>query len=435
MAFGGASSLGEKPFGGECGKLFTASHLSHLSLLFGYLRNEAGETRLTAQRHERMLCAALRAAVAKNDTANALILVWVGVPFEGCLNLAIERGHNETACALLESGAAPDGYSDFVDCTPLYVAAKEGNTEMVDKLLEKGADIDFFVDDGTDCMEKQEGTALFAATEHGQVLAVRCLMNAGADWSIRSVMGQSPLNRASELGDETVLRTLLELGVDVHETHSSGGLTALHVASDKTAVDLLVDAGADVEARSEGGLTPLMHALGEFLAPEAARALIHRGAAVNSQDEGGNSPLHYAVDLLSAEGAEAFGHLVLHLVDLLLRSGADERMANNNGETPADRAGALEGNFPRVIFDSLYKLLDNAHLDRVWRRRSLLVLCIARHHDRLLNAEIHTQETERASPDDSTVERADDDWTLAANWLLALRLEQIDVFRTIVGYL
>lgn len=57
--------------------------------------------------------------------------------------------------------------------------------------------------------------------------------------------------------------------------------------------------------------------------------------------------------------------------------------------------------------------------------------------DHLMSAEsVTTQETNSASPCDSTVKgRADHGWTRTAGWLLDLSLETPGIFRTIVGYL
>lgn len=425
-------SAGQIPSGGRRGAVFTLSHLSHL---FGHVRDGAEAACFTRKRLDRILFAALESAVIKNDEASALVLIFVGVDFKGALNLAIEHGNNDTAIMLLDQGANPNGCPDFVDSSPLYIAAKKGNREMLVKLLKKGARVDY-MDHGADGMAKQEGTALFAATEHGHIHAMQVLLNAGADWSIRSVYGLSPLESASERGDEAVLSALLAAEPDVNATNDDGR-TPLHVASTKVAVDLLVGAGANLDARSAGGFTPLMCAIDKFVAHDVARALVHHGAAVNSQDEDGNSSLHYAVELLSEKGNEMFAELTLDLVDCLLRSGADETIVNNNGETAAGRAGGFESNYSRESFDRLYRMLEKAHIERVWRRRGILFLCIFHLEHRPPDAEtVDTPEMNSTGLSDSTVnERPDDGWTLSANWWLSLKQGEPGIFRTIVGYL
>lgn len=95
-------------------------------------------------------------------------------------------------------------------------------------------------------------------------------------------------------------------------------------------------------------------------------------------------------------------------------------MVNNQGETAADLAGSGKW-YPRERSGGLQKLLGNAPVDRTWRRKSLLLLCVARHGgDHLLSAEsVNIQ----------------DGWSRTADWLLGLRLEAPGIFRTVVGYL
>ena len=83
-------------------------------------------------------------------------------------------------------------------------------------------------------------------------------------------------------------------------------------------VRLLLDAGADLEARNVYGFTPLLYAAGNGHT-EAVRLLLDAGAAVDARDEGGRTPLR-----LSAY----WGHT--ETTHLLLDAGATL--------APADRA-------------------------------------------------------------------------------------------------
>lgn len=50
---------------------------------------------------------------------------------------------------------------------------------------------------------------------------------------------------------------MIELGVDVNDVDSGDGWTPLHSAYGKAIIDLLIEAGANTEAREQGGSTPL----------------------------------------------------------------------------------------------------------------------------------------------------------------------------------
>ncbi|CAM9778621.1 unnamed protein product [Ectocarpus fasciculatus] len=140
-------------------------------------------------------------------------------------------------------------------------------------------------------------------------------------------------------------------------------------------------AGADIEARSSTGRTPLFQA-SDSGACGIMLVLLQLGADVHARDCKGNTPLHQACD---NEEPDA--------VDLLLRWGADETAIDNEGNTPhslgqskademedIDQAGA-DRDYRRKL-ERLSKLLTHAPQDRSWRRRGFLVMCRT-HQNRL----------------------------------------------------
>ena len=109
----------------------------------------------------------------------------------------------------------------------------------------------------------------------------------------------------------------------------SGGFTALHRAAADGAtalIGLLLQAGADPNARSNYGETPL-HSAVAANHPEAAALLLSRGADPNIALPIGLTPLHWAV----IRGYHP-------LIAALLRAGADPDHADQNGRTPRDWA-------------------------------------------------------------------------------------------------
>lgn len=115
-----------------------------------------------------------------------------------------------------------------------------------------------------------------------------------ADPSIAYCVSEdSPRQKAVQNGHVGVARVMIELGADVNASPSYGW-TALHFADGKIMVDTLVEAGANIEARNQGGLRPLNKTVGDrFGGPriETARALVDHGADVNTRAENGFTPL------------------------------------------------------------------------------------------------------------------------------------------------
>jgi ankyrin repeat protein len=111
----------------------------------------------------------------------------------------------------------------------------------------------------------------------------------------------------------------------------------LHTCAEKGHLDVardLIEAGADVNAKDNEGLTPLyMCALGGHV--EVARALIEAGADVNAKKDNGVTPLHMCAYT---------GHLEVSRA--LIEKGADVNTKEDDGVTPlyvCSQEGHLEG--------------------------------------------------------------------------------------------
>jgi ankyrin repeat protein len=126
--------------------------------------------------------------------------------------------------------------------------------------------------------------------------------------------GWLPLHLAAHFGHVDAARTLLNKGAQVNACSTNASRnTALHaaVAGRSSAVaSLLLEAGADANARQHGGWTAL-HSAAQSGDLELARVLVEAGADVNTRAENQQRPLDLAlthgkqamVDFLESHGA------------------------------------------------------------------------------------------------------------------------------------
>lgn len=229
---------------------------------------------------------------------------------------------------LIERGADPNASND-AGATALMWAIDD--PDKVRLLLEHGAD--------PNAMSSESRTPLaIALGNRGSASVVKLLLGHGANLDAKTHRGQSLFAGAG--GDEAVLQTLLEHGVDV--TRLSAGLssalssncaacvnmlipsvpkTALSASliqragdRDASAFKILLDHGADATAAEPGlGFTSLMYAADSEVGPaERVKNLIERGALVNAKTADGTTALDFAlragdpsvVDLLRNAGAK-----------------------------------------------------------------------------------------------------------------------------------
>ncbi|KAJ5907499.1 hypothetical protein N7495_000181 [Penicillium taxi] len=208
----------------------------------------------------------------------------------------------------------------YEDRTPLSWAAQDGQSSIVELLLERGAI----------CDELDRGwrTPLSLASSNGHETVARLLIDKGADVNTSNKFGQTPLYRALRNGHETVARLLIDKGADVN-TINDDGETPLYwalMSGHEAVARLLIDKGADVNTCNKYGKTPLYMASSN--GHEAvARLLIDKGADVNASNKGGETPLYMA----SSNGHETVARL-------LIDKGADVNTSNKFGQTPLYRA-------------------------------------------------------------------------------------------------
>lgn len=196
-------------------------------------------------------------------------------------------------------------------------AAAAGNADLVQMLVHVAGQRLIIMDTSTPGQERRG--------DEGAVANYACREGAGLVVSDDG-MRESALQRMVKASRTGVARLLLEsAGVRI-EWRNAAGWTALHEAAwmgHVGMVRLLLEFGAEVDARDAKGRTPLHFAVGCGGGEEGVQVLLDAGAHVNRGDVVGMTPLHVA----AGSGGEG------GVVGLLVRSGGDPGLQTLRGKT------------------------------------------------------------------------------------------------------
>jgi len=160
---------------------------------------------------------------------------------------------------------------------PIHHAAYEGDLKKVKEIIDRDPN-------QINVQDAQGFTPLHLASGKGHIEIVEFLLNHGADTELEIFNGDTPLMlvaRYARHGQYETIKTLLEHGAKVNHKNKHGR-AALHKAatySGKEVMNLLISYGADVNARDEHQSTPL-HQAAMLSNIEAAKALVEHGADI-----------------------------------------------------------------------------------------------------------------------------------------------------------
>jgi uncharacterized protein len=125
------------------------------------------------------------------------------------LHLAVERRDVSQLKELLSSGEKPDSRTS-AKITPLMVAAKRGFDDIVEVLLDAGANPN--AKDSSSSLDEGRLTALHLAAENGRASTCRILLEHAAD------PNSTPLNYVCHSKSLAAVEQLLKHGADPNES-------------------------------------------------------------------------------------------------------------------------------------------------------------------------------------------------------------------------
>jgi ankyrin repeat protein len=213
---------------------------------------------------------------------------------------------------LLVKAGANVNVKTNVGFTGLIMAIDQRDLELIDVLLEAGAD----VHDGVN------GTnSLHYAAREGLVSVIPRLLQKGALLNNQNFMGETPLFYAAKAGQTEMVKYLISQGANVELADTIGRTPLMAAISEEhcETVQVLIAAGVSVKTRTKRGSAPLLE--GGAANNCITKVLIAAGATINIQDEYGLTPL-----MLAANVGNFIG------VKMLLEAGADATIKDNNGK-------------------------------------------------------------------------------------------------------
>jgi ankyrin repeat protein len=234
--------------------------------------------------------------------------------------MAVDRGD---IAALKSAIAASPKLLDQVNdlgMTPLMTAVEEGWIEGAEVLVASGADIKLKTRSGRNLV--------YIAAETGRLPVVKWAAGKGLSIEDPDSGGTTPVIRAAGRNIECV-QWFLENGASIDARGKSGD-TPMSQAISRDRLDVfkfLVAKGADLRVVDSSEATLLLLSARKK-SPEFARLLIEKGADINARDKRGLTPLHRAADTRSA----------IETLKLLLEKGADRSAKDKDGKTPLDYA-------------------------------------------------------------------------------------------------
>ncbi|XP_070193882.1 ankyrin repeat and SOCS box protein 3-like [Littorina saxatilis] len=256
------------------------------------------------------------------------------------LILAAASGDVETVKMIVAAGGSVTDVNDE-EVSAVHVACKQGSVEVVEFLLQQ-PEVD--LNKASSFMDE---IPLFCAAYFGHLQVVELLVQKGADVNKTTVCNLTPVHMAARNSHTNVIDFLAKNGANLNVLawvvrgkrkktklrfvfektdicKSSPLYFAVDSTQDGSSVKVLLDHGADVEAVTcLKPYTPMMLAAAKCKI-DIARMLLKAGAKVDRPDlegKGAVSPLLYAIQSYHPGGWKAMEAKILELVKLLVEEG------------------------------------------------------------------------------------------------------------------
>ena len=301
---------------------------------------------------------------ARDDIGATPLMYAAALPSQDCLRALLDGGADVNASTktgstalmwatgdaatvglLLDRGAEVNAKTK-IGTTALLTATRRSNAEAMKLLLAHGADPKAATQDGSDLLRAAyvNPGAVFNGSRSNQEI-IQIVAEAGIELRSADQLGPTPL--LAGLGDSTILQRILGAGAVPNEVTRAPGQTVPNLefgvaAGDKDFALVLLEHGANPNAKSTRDLTPLMVAANApHPDPAMMRLLINKGADVNAHDNLGRTVLDWAM-------MQGEPEVVRSLRGAGAKSGAVPSPSPSPVAQPRSVRGAVETAIPRL---------------------------------------------------------------------------------------
>lgn len=242
--------------------------------------------------HESSLTNAIRRDQA--DSVKMLVYARVDVNHKTTtgqtpLTLATKKGNMQIVELLVEVGNANTNLRGPYGITPLMYASRYGYADIVDYLLKRGAN--------EKALDAKGKSALLYALEYDHMPVAEILINFNPKLlNVYDDEGNTPMLFATKNNNLEFIKLLTTNGVDINVPDKTGFTPLMYAIkySDRRVISYLINNGSNLEVRNNQGQTALMIAV-ENNDYDTTKMLVSKKADVNARDIYGTTPLMFAV--------------------------------------------------------------------------------------------------------------------------------------------
>ena len=189
--------------------------------------------------------------------------------------------------------------TDEDNLTPIHLAARVGSHRVLDFMMSKCKGHGYPVEVVLSFLDEENSTPLHAAVDGGHTDVVQVLLNHGADPTVLKHDQPPPVHLACSQGKLEMIEAMVQhKGIEILQCHDQYGQSLLHRSSHTInccrIIPYLADNGVSVDAVDNQGRTPLHSSIiaGSLT---AVKGIMSHGANPFLKDHQGFNCLHHAV--------------------------------------------------------------------------------------------------------------------------------------------